>query len=45
MISDYSAVLRIFRELDPAMAERADIFMIGGGAMMRHGSEDTDEGH
>jgi hypothetical protein len=30
-------MLGMFRELDSVMKEPADIFMIGGGAMMRHG--------
>ena len=37
MISDYSEILGIFRELDAIMMEQVNIFMIGGGAMMKHG--------
>jgi hypothetical protein len=37
MISDYSAILGVFRELDAVITEPVSIFMIGGGAMMKHG--------
>jgi hypothetical protein len=37
MITDYSMVLEMFRELDAVIKEPVNIFMIGGGAMMRHG--------
>ena len=37
MISDYSTVLGIFRELDAVITEPLSIFMIGGGALMKHG--------
>jgi hypothetical protein len=37
MISDYSAVLGVFRELDAVLTEPVNLFMIGGGAMMKHG--------
>jgi hypothetical protein len=37
MISEYSAIVGMFRELDDVIREPANIFMIGGGAMMKHG--------
>ena len=37
MITDYSVMLGMFRELDAVIKAPVTIFMIGGGAMMKHG--------
>lgn len=37
MISKYSSVLDVFRELDPVVKNHVRIYLIGGGAMMKHG--------
>jgi len=46
MITDCSVMLGMFRELDAAIKTRVTVFMIGGGAMMKHGlkirTEDID---
>jgi hypothetical protein len=37
MISDYRAVRGLFQELDAVIAENVNVFMIGGGALMKRG--------
>jgi hypothetical protein len=36
MIIEYSAVTKLFKELDSAARIKMNIYTIGGGAMMKH---------
>ena len=40
MIDDFSDIVSLFKELDGHLERDADVFLIGGGALMRYGLRD-----